>query len=294
MIPIPYFDATNFTAITDDMRTFYDDNGFLVLENLVSHTDCDMLVTRMDEILAAFDPQEVSKTIFSATEDFQNRDQYFLESGNAIHYFYERGALNDNGDLITDPAKCLNKVGHAMHDLDPVFDRFSRQAAFKTICNGIGMQDPKLAQSMYIFKQPHIGDEVQCHQDGTYLWTEPQTVTGLWIALEDATLENGCLWGIPRAHKTDTPKQRFSRTPDGQSTQTIILDESPFDEDKRVPLEVKKGSLVVLHSHFPHLSGPNTSAKSRHAYTLHIVDGPAHYPADNWLQRPADHPFRGF
>ena len=50
---------------------------------------------------------------------------------------------------------------------------------------------------MYIFKQPRIGDKVIPHQDGSYLYTEPLKVVGIWIALEDCTLENGCLQFIP-------------------------------------------------------------------------------------------------
>lgn len=46
---------------------------------------------------------------------------------------------------------------------------------------------------MYIYKNPGIGSEVKSHQDGTYLFTEPNSVVGFWIALEDATLQNGCL-----------------------------------------------------------------------------------------------------
>jgi phytanoyl-CoA hydroxylase len=61
-----------------------------------------------------------------------------------------------------------------------------------------------------------------------------------------------------------------------------------------VPLEVEKGTLIVLHPLLPHLSRENRSAKSRQAYTLHIIDGSAHYPTTNWLQRSADIPLRGF
>jgi phytanoyl-CoA hydroxylase len=61
-----------------------------------------------------------------------------------------------------------------------------------------------------------------------------------------------------------------------------------------VPLEAPAGTLVVLHGLLPHQSGPNLSARSRHAYALHLVDRAAEYPADNWLQRPAGLPLHGF
>jgi len=53
-----------------------------------------------------------------------------------------------------------------------------------------------------------------------------------------------------------------------------------------VPLEAPRGTLVLLHGTLPHLSGPNTSDKPRHAYTIHAIDATAKYPEDNWLQRP--------
>ena len=53
------------------------------------------------------------------------------------------------------------------------------------------------------FQQPGIGGEVVPHQDNSFLYTEPTTCTGLWLALEDATLINGCLWAIPGSHKSN-------------------------------------------------------------------------------------------
>ena len=61
-----------------------------------------------------------------------------------------------------------------------------------------------------------------------------------------------------------------------------------------VALEAKAGTLVLLHGLLPHASGANRSGKSRHAYSVHLIDGTADYPADNWLQRPPEQPLRGF
>ena len=66
----------------------------------------------------------------------------------------------------------------------------------------LGMVSPALIQSMYIFKNPRIGGEVTTHQDHSFLFTSPMKLTGIWIALHDATLENGCLHFIPGSHKT--------------------------------------------------------------------------------------------
>lgn len=67
-----------------------------------------------------------------------------------------------------------------------------------------------------------------------------------------------------------------------------------FDLTGAVPLVIPKGTLVLLHSALVHYSAENTSEAARHAYSVHIVDGKEGvvYPADNWLQRPASHPFQ--
>ena len=73
-------------------------------------------------------------------------------------------------------------------------------------------------------------------------------------------------------------------TRDGTKMKMITLDDTPF-EDNAIPVEVKKGSLVLLHGRLPHYSRENKSSKSRHAYTLHVIDGKKNYPSSNWLQR---------
>jgi phytanoyl-CoA hydroxylase len=149
-----------------------------------------------------------------------------------------------------------------------------------------------MLQSMYIFKQPNIGGEVTCHQDATFLFTEPLRMVGLWFALEDATIENGCLWAIPGGHQLGL-KSRFLRAAGG-GTRFEVFDTSLWREEDLQPLEVEKGTLIVLHPLLPHLSRENRSPKSRHAYTLHIIDSSVHYPSGNWLQRSPEMPLRGF
>ena len=85
--------------------------------------------------------------------------------------------------------------------MDKIFYKFSHRKDLDLIAKSIGINDPKLLQSMYIFKQPHIGGEVMCHQDSTFLYTEPETAIGFWIAIEDANNNNGCLQVASGAHK---------------------------------------------------------------------------------------------
>ncbi len=269
----------------------YDRDGFLVLENFVDAAACDRLRARAEELVREFDPQGVV-SIFSTHEQTRTSDDYFLESGDKIRFFFEGNAFLPDGTLRQSKERSINKIGHALHDLDPFFDQFSRTPAIKQLVSDLGIVEPLLLQSMYIFKQPRIGGEVTCHQDATFLYTEPLRLAGLWFALEDATVDNGCLWAIPGGQKLGL-KSRFMRA-DGGGTRFEVIDDAPWPEDNLHPLEVKKGTVIVLDSLLPHLSRENTSARSRHAYTLHVIEASAHYSESNWLQRSREMPLRGF
>ncbi len=262
----------------------YERNGFLVLRDFVSEAACAELKRRAEALVDAFEPDEGVKSIFTTNEQTRHSDEYFLTSGDKTRFFFEEEAFDADGELRQAKALSINKLGHAMHDLDPVFERFSHTPALAELCADLGYEDPAILQSMYIFKQPRIGGEVTSHTDLTFLWTEPRSVTGFWFAIEDATLENGCLWALPGG-QTIPVKSRFRRDGEG-GTLMEVLDDSPYPEDGLVPLEVPAGTLVVLNGTLPHRSGPNRSDHSRHAYTLHVIERGAAYPEDNWLQRP--------
>lgn len=270
------------------MRETFERDGFLVLPNFIEPGVCDALIARADEILRAWVPDTVS--IFSTNEQTRRSDTYFLESGNQIRCFFEEDAWDDRGELRYPVQRSINKIGHALHDLDPVFDKLSRQPALAQLAREVGMDDPVLLQSMYIFKQPFIGGEVTAHQDHTFLWTEPATVTGFWFALEDATLENGCMWATPGSHH-EPARKRFRR--DGAGTTFDVFDDRPFALDGEVPLPATKGTCIVLHGQLVHRSGANRSPRSRQAYSFHCIERGAHYPADNWLQGAAMRGFNG-
>ena len=279
--------------LSDEQLAAYRRDGFLVIPDFADAARCLALRERALQLARAHVPPPEQATVFTADGGARHAaERYFLTSGEAIRCFFEKDAFDAAGRLGGEAHLSLNKLGHAMHDLDPVFDGFSRRPELAAVAEDIGMAEPRLLQSMYIFKHPRIGGEVVCHTDQTYLWTDPPSVVGFWFAIDDATTENGCMWALPGGHRLPV-KARSKLNAARTATELEVFDAVPYPTDGLVPLEAPRGTLVLLHGSVPHLSGPNRSAKPRHAYTFHAIDGAANYLDDNWLQRP-HLPLRGF
>ena len=278
--------------LSPPQQQHYAREGYLVIEDFKSAAEMAAVRARAEAIVAAFDP-ESTRSIFTTREQALATDHYFLDSADQVRCFFEEDAFDAQGHLRQAKALSINKIGHALHDLDPVFDAFSRGPQLAELAADLGQAQPLLWQSMYIFKQPGIGGEVGWHQDATFLHTDPISVTTFWFALEDATLENGCLWVEPGGHRGPL-RELFVREGDRVIKQT--LDSTPWPSTAQArALPVRAGSLVCFHGLLPHYSAPNRSAISRHAYSLHVTDAQTRYSATNWLQRPANElALRGF
>jgi len=277
--------------VSDGQVADFQRDGFLVLEGFARPGACAAARERAEEIVEAFEPSS-HRTVFTTNDQVRVSDELFLSSGDRITCFFEEEALAPDGTLTVPKEQSINKIGHALHDLDPVFERFSYTPELAEVAAAVGLPDALALQSMYIFKQPSIGGEVGCHQDATFLWTDPISVVGFWFALEDATLENGCLWAAPGGHRG--PLRQLFRRAAGGGTEMETLDETPLPRppDELQPLPVPAGTMIVLDGLLPHWSDANRSPRSRHAYSLHCISAAATYPASNWLQRGPDMPLR--
>jgi len=244
--------------------------GYFTVENFLSVKECRDLIRKANNFIKERSDAK-HKSIFSTTKHQQAKDRYFMESNDKIRLFYEESDVN-----------IVNKIGHGLHLRDEYIAKMTtdpRLNAILDICHYF--LKPKIVQTMFILKQPHVGGEVLPHVDATFLQTRPSRILACWFALEDATCENGCLYGMP----TDQYKGAASRLFNYNGQQCQFSGENPaWDIEKFIPIEVRAGTMVVFHGLFPHFSYQNISTLSRHAFTMHFRDESCEYLDSNWLK----------
>ena len=269
--------------LNNQQKQDFQQQGYLVLSELFSHSQINALKAAALKIVDEFDPESTRSIFSTETESNTNRDDYFLSSDDKVRCFFEEDAFSSSGELQQSKALSINKIGHALHVLSPEFAAFSQSKTIAKIAEDLGVASPEIRQSMYIFKQPKIGGVIRWHQDATYFFTSPQSVVTFWFAVEDATIENGCLQ-VDKQGADFLLKEQFKRYADDKTELLALANIDWPTQDRALPLEVKAGSLVVFNGVLPHFSEANRSNKSRHAFTLHITSAEAKYDEHNWLR----------
>jgi len=272
-------------------------NGYIVIPGFLSPEDTNMLLARSKQLLDDFSLDDHPLTKFTTSEDKHVGDEYFLTSGDKIRYFLEEDAVDVNGKLTREKQKAVNKIGHGLHELDPAFRKVTLEnERLRALVRDLKFhRDPVALQSMVITKQTHIGGEVPEHNDSTFLYTDPPTALGFWIALEKCTSENGALSFLPGSHLTSPITKRFVRLPSGGTgfEPLVPAGEVRPSEGSYILEPCTPGDLVLIHGSVLHRSERNKSPHTRFAYTFHMIDSPpfARYDEKNWLQPTPKMPF---
>ncbi len=131
------------------------------------------------------------------------------------------------------------------------------------LCRDLVGSKPRLYWDQIVYKRPETAVDFPWHQDNGYTFVEPQQYLTCWIALTDATKENGCPWMAPGLHLQGTLRHEWT------DLGYRCLD----DEDlEPIPMELTAGSVAVFSSLSPHRTGPNLTQKTRKAYIIQYAE----------------------
>ena len=235
-------------AITDEHCAFYRENGFLVAEKL-------------------FTAEEVREVKGETLEIFRG----------------ERGLIEglQKADIKESEAETLLKYLciHFPHKLSPLIFKQLAHPRVTAILQRLISPNVKAMQSMLFVKAPGKPGQ-SWHQDEYYIPTRDCSLTGAWIAIDDADLENGCLWVLPRSHR---PAKIYPRAPytGGEYGEHDTIDPALFDESEAIPVEVKAGSVIFFNGYLLHSSRRNRSRQRfRRALVCHYMSAESYLPWD--------------
>ena len=180
---------------------------------------------------------------------------------------------------------------HQPHHVSPVIESYVRLPAICSVLSQIvgahlahWTGNVKCMQSMYFVKPAGLPGQAW-HQDEIYIPTRDRSLTGAWIAIDDATVENGCLWVLPGSHQRGVLyKQRDHGNPDEFDPS---LESFGFDDSGEVPVEVAAGSVVFFNGYLLHRSKSNRSVLYRRALVSHYMSAESYLP---WGQSKEDIP----
>lgn len=291
----------NFDELQSDLNQAicsYNQNGIIVLKDYINQTGITHLLSEIERIqndaeadIAQNWNNEIvcfySKNPLQQESEFKEyvTEPYFQASNQKGHVFYE----------VIDNIRVINRIGHGMHLIEkyPMMQQtVYRNPMLMMILKGIGYRRPICHLSVYIPKFPHgLGSEVRPHQESTFAYTDPTSVIVLWLALEDACVENACMYGIIGSNhwplKWVSHVNHQDKTRHFKKLNDFFIPDFIKENYCYTPLEVKAGDALLFHGHFVHCSPVNYSNCSRKALSLQFIETlGVNYSKSNWMQFP--------
>jgi len=227
--------------------SFYHDNGYLIVPDLVS-------------------PENIAALKKETVEIFRGN------RGKIV------GLLDVNNETDEEVLKKYVAI-HFPHKISPLIKKFLSHKNITKVLSKIVSPNVKCMQSMLFVKAPGKAGQAW-HQDEYYIPTRDKSLVGAWIAVDDATVENGCLWLIPGSNKPGYMRKRVDNTSDEYADEDTI-DVSDYKTNEIIPVEVKSGTVVFFNGYTLHSSLRNkTTDCFRTALVNHYMSAESMLPWD--------------
>jgi ectoine hydroxylase-related dioxygenase (phytanoyl-CoA dioxygenase family) len=225
-------------ALTAEQKAFWDENGYLALENVFPGGEIEQLRAAADGLVARAD---------SLTE---STDRFKLQAFG-----------DDGGD-----SRLVQQVAEP-HELGAEWMSLARDPRVLDVVEDILGPNIQLYYSMMMMKPPRQGFRAPWHQDMAFFAHDRAALVACQIYLDDSTLDNGCIHVVPGSHKYGL----LNHYDGDRFTEVVQGDVSEYDE-KQVALPLEAGSMAVWHCLTLHSSPPNRSDRPRRGVTIEYKD----------------------
>ena len=229
--------------LTPEQRRFFDENGYLLVDGYLDALEVGHLQDCYTETVARLQREQVLENVQSGKDSDDDFQVYQVRTAHLRHPIF-RMLINDS--RLLDMVECL-----------------------------IG-PDIRVIHYQGLYKPALTGGEVGWHQDNYYFEVAGNRTVSVWMALDDVTIENGCMWYLPGAHHTLLPHEQLWDTSVKKGFYYAIAD---FEGNGAVPAQVKKGGFAIHHCLMPHRSLKNRTPQPRRGLAMHFMDAKVSDPA---------------
>jgi phytanoyl-CoA hydroxylase len=226
--------------LSTEQKRDWDEKGFFIIRGFAPIEDCRAMHARVVEISRLSAAGQRVPNVFVVPEKKPN-------------------------PLARNPEDSVGKI-FRLHR-DPIFKKLVEDPAVIDIVGDLIGPDLDCFVSQFIFKN-HGALGQPWHQDSYYFAFSTRPQVGVWLAVTEATLDNGCLHVMPGSHLEPVHEHVPDRRPHAQYGYTEIVD---YDMSKSVPVLMQPGDLLVFHSHLMHRSTDNMSGSIRAAMVWHYT-----------------------
>ena len=158
------------------------------------------------------------------------------------------------------------RTAHLRH---PIFRMLVNDSRLLDMVECLLGPDLRLIHYQGIYKPPHTGGEVGWHQDNYYFNVAENRTVSVWLAVDDATVENGCMWYLPGRHRERLDHTQLWDTAHKKGFYFAVRD---LDDSGAMPAEVRKGGFSIHHCLMPHRSLKNRTGQPRRGLAMHFMD----------------------
>ena len=231
-------------ALTEAQKAQYERDGYLVFEGLFGPEDVSRMLRRVEDLVYERRP---------VPEGVRLQLEPAVERGEAA---------------ATDRMLALRKI-ECLAIYDDVFAGWARDPRLQEVAQALLGPDVKLFRDALMMKPPHHGSAKPYHQDSAYWRIDPPALSSCWMALDDATRENGCMRVIPGSHRWGPVEHKH--------LEDYQVEDSRLDLSQEVAVPLKAGGCLFFHSLLLHATAPNNSPRPRRGMIASCMSARARY-----------------